>query len=386
MDSLAMRTRCRWYARAGFLLAIFARTVSGQEAPASLRVETHRREWVIDYGPLTLPANASHNDVWQPPALLFAAPVGGWVHGYDVQLIDAAGRRVPSGVLHHVNFIAKNRRDLFSHVMMRVGAAGPETRAIRLPHALGVSVERGDTLIMSLMLHNPTAQRYDGVHVRVHVPFTAVSALVAPISVYPFSVAIGPKEHPNIFDLPPGHSEHIWEGSPAASVRVLGLSGHLHRYGVALRLEDRTTRKILWEVHPKADSTGEVLGMPVKLFAWTLGKAMRPGHVYRLTAVYENPEPRTIVDGGMAVLGGIVVLSPRSRWPRVDPVHPEYVVDVRTTIEMSNWSSHCVLTAPPHAHEATAPDGADHVPRALPVSDRRAPHRPSPCGRPVARP
>jgi hypothetical protein len=314
------------------LLVAGQRVAFAQQDQPALRVADAGRDLVIDYGPLTLPAGTHHAQVVEPRALVFAVPVDGWMRGYDVVLTDGTGQRLPSELLHHMNLIAKDRRDLFSNVMLRVGSAGPETKPVMLPRVLGVRLNRGDTLIMTMMLHNPTPRSYAGIRLRIRVPYTPADSRVRAIGVYPFSVAIGPRDKPNVFDLPPGRSQHYWEGSPATPVRIVGVSGHLHRYGVALRLEDRTTGETLWEVRPKADSTGEVLEMPVKLFVWSLGKAIRPDHVYRLTAIYDSPEARTIPDGGMGVLGGVVVLSRHARWPKLDTRHPEYVADLRSIL------------------------------------------------------
>jgi hypothetical protein len=314
------------------LIAAVATAAPAQQGEPALSVTDRGRAVVIEYGPLALPAGAHHAHVVEPPAVVFAVPADGWMRGYEVELTDATGRRLPPELLHHMNLIAKNSRDLFSNVMLRVGSAGPETKPVMLPRLLGVRLHRGDTLVMTMMLHNPTATSYAGVRLRIRVPYTSARSRIRAVGVYPFSVAIGPKDRPNVFDLPPGRSEHYWEGSPATPVRIIGVSGHLHRYGVALRLEDRTTGETLWEVRPKADSAGEVLEMPVKLFLWSMGKAIRPDHVYRLTAVYDNPEPRTIRDGGMGVLGGVVMLSRNARWPKVDPRHPEYLRDVASIL------------------------------------------------------
>jgi hypothetical protein len=301
---------------------------AGAVSSATLRVQEARGALTVEYGPLTLPARAGHGDIRQPPTLQFALPASGWMRGYAVELVDRAGRRVPQRTLHHMNLIAKDRRDLFSHAMLRVAAAGSETAAITLPRVVGFAGERGDSIVMTLMFHNPTDTSYEGVTLRVRVPFTRGDSRIGAVTVHPLSVAIGPKYKPNVFDLPPGRSEHSWEGSPGADGRILGLSGHLHRYGVALRLEDRTAGKVLWEVRPARDATGEVTAMPVSRFVLTGGKAIRRDHVYRLTAVYDNPEGRTIPEGGMGVMGGVLVLSGGSRWPRIDRAHPDYVADV----------------------------------------------------------
>ena len=309
-------------------LAASSSIASAQAPQPTIRVEDRGRELVVEYGPVTLHGGSGHETAFEPPAVQFGVPADGWMRGYIVELFDGAGRRLPQRLLHHVNLIAKDRRDLFSNVMLRLGAAGPETGTITLPRFVGVRGQRGDTIVMTVMLHDPMGGHYDDVRLRVRIPFVRAGSRVGAVTVYPVSIAIGPKERPNVFDLPPGRSEHYWEGSPAVAARLLGLSGHLHRYGVSLRLEDRTAGKILWELTPTSDSTGEVRDMPVSMFLWSLGKPMRPDHVYRLTAVYDNPEGRTIPDGGMGVVGGVVLLPRGTRWPAVDRRHPEYVVDV----------------------------------------------------------
>jgi hypothetical protein len=314
------------------LLTATSEAAGAQAGSPTIRVVDRGRELVLEYGPLALHGDSGHATAVAPPAIMFRLPASGWMRGYVVELVDGAGRGLPQRLLHHMNLMAKGRRDLFSNVMQRLGAAGPETGTIALPRVAGVWGDSGDTLVMTVMLHNTTGIHYDDVRLRVRMPFVRARSRIGAITVYPISVAIGPKERPNVFDLPPGRSEHFWEGSPAVAARILGLSGHLHRYGVALRLEDRTARTVMWEVNPHSDSAGEVRDMPVSMFLWTLGKRIQPDHVYRLTAVYDNPERRTIPDGGMGVIGGVVVLPRRTRWPPVDRLHSEYVVDVESIL------------------------------------------------------
>jgi hypothetical protein len=327
-----MRVRVGYLVLAALLVAR-SDTAGARAGTPAIRVVDRGREVVVEYGPLALHPDAGHVAGVEPPAITFVLPASGWMRGYVVELVDGAGRRLPQRLLHHMNVIAKDRRDLFSNVMQRLGSAGPETAPITLPRVVGVWGERGDTLLMTAMLHNSAGAHYDDVRLRVRIPFVRARSRIGAITVHPLSVAIGPKERPNVFDLPPGRSEHYWEGSPAVAARILGLSGHLHRYGIALRLEDRTAGKVMWELNPRSDSAGQVREMPVSMFLWSLGKPIQPDHVYRLTAVYDNPEGRTIPDGGMGVIGGVVVLSRGVRWPAVDRLHPEYVVDVQSILD-----------------------------------------------------
>jgi hypothetical protein len=248
--------------------------------------------------------------------------------------VDAAGQPVPHDVIHHINVIVPGRRELFSPIMLRIGAAGQETGPLVLPRLLGYRVHRGDTVLVSAMLHNPTGTSYDGVRLRLHLPFVSSAAFIGAISIVPFYLDVMPPAGSHSFDLPAGHSERSWEGKPAIAGRVLAVGGHLHKYGVALRLEDRTEGKLIWEAKPITDSTGEVTSMPTAKFLWKLGVKIHPDHVYRLTAVYDNPTGAAIPDGGMGALGGVLIPSRNTAWPRVVLEDPEYQKDVRITYRL----------------------------------------------------
>jgi hypothetical protein len=314
------------------LLTASLAAVPGQAQPPTPRVSQAGGDVVIEYGPLDFPARTTHEQMLQPPTVTVRLPADGWLRGLDVELRDSAGAEVPRRLLHHMNVISPDSRDLFSNVMLRMGAVGVETAPIILPRVIGLRARKGDSLFITLMFENQSDVSYQHVTLRARMPFTARSSRIGAVSVFPISAAIGPKNQPNVFDLPPGRSEHYWEGSPAVAARILGLSGHLHRYGVQLRLEDRTAGKVLWEVTPKTDSSGEVLEIPVSKFVWSAGKPIRPDHVYRLTAVYENPTGQTISEGGMGVMGGLVMLRGDTQWPRVDREHADYLADLHSIL------------------------------------------------------
>ncbi|HJU64812.1 MAG TPA: hypothetical protein VJ596_04010, partial [Gemmatimonadaceae bacterium] len=241
--------------------------LAGQSAsPLRLRHDRQRDQLVFDIGPLDLRAGASHEGHAQPPILLGAFPRAGWVHGLEVGLIDSAGRELPRELLHHINLIIPEKRELFSGIMLRVGAAGPETEPLRLPRLLGYRVERGDSLLVTTMLHNPTGVAHHGVRVRVRLPFTEDDDWPSPISIFPFYMDVMPPAGIHAYDLPPGRSVKSWEGRPAMGGRILGVGGHLHEHGVELRFEDVTAGKLLWSARPKLDAEGRVAGIPTKKF------------------------------------------------------------------------------------------------------------------------
>ena len=294
-------------------------------------VDTDRNELILEMEPVELPVGAGHHDSPQPPTQYGVVPVNAWVHGYTVEMVDGSGRLLPRTLLHHVNIIAPDRRELFSPIMQRIGAAGTETAPVALPGWVGYPVDKGDRILLTGMLHNPTPQAYKDARIRVRMPLSSRERRIHPLRVYPFYVDVMPPASVHRFDLPPGRSEQSWKGRPAVAGRILGMGGHLHQHAVALRFEDLTTNQLMLETRPLTDESGALTGMPQHRMWWRLGLPIRNDHVYRLTVVYENPTSDTIHSGGMGALGGIIVPRRGSDWPRVDATNPEYRLDVRLT-------------------------------------------------------
>jgi hypothetical protein len=300
---------------------------------AALTTVMDRGDLVFDLGPIDLPAKAMHDDIRQPAPLTVVIGIDGWLRGYSIELVDSAGRDVPQSVVHHVNVIIPQRRELFSPIMLRLAAAGSETAPVGLPWFLGYEVRKTDSVLVSAMLHNPSAVAYRGVHLRVRMPATR-RRLLGAMAVFPFYMDVMPPAGSHSFDLPAGRTERYWEGSPAIGGRILGVSGHMHKYGVALRLEDRTTGKVIWEGRPTVDEHGEVVAIPIKRFVKTFGVGVHPDHVYRLTVVYDNPTGAPVIDGGMGALGGVFLPSEAEKWPAVDRTNADYVLDWRITYRL----------------------------------------------------
>lgn len=307
--------------------------VLAQDPALNVRNDTERSELVFTVGPLDLPT-AEHGGVKQPRTQAVALPITGYLHSFTTEIVDRQGRELPSVLLHHVNIIAPERRELFSQIMQRVGAAGAETGPVKLPWFLGYPVERGDSLIFVVMLHNPTQTHYQGAQVRVRMKYSKVSSILPRLAIQPFHMDVMPPAGYHAYTLPPGRSSKSWEAKPAVAGRVLALGGHLHKYGVALRFEDVTARKVLWEVKPQTDANGDVVGVPQKFFLWSLGRRLDPSHTYRFTAEYDNPTGQAIEGGAMGTLGGVFL--PTDGWPPVNRAHQEYVEDLRVTYARNN--------------------------------------------------
>lgn len=278
-----------------------------------------------------LPAGADHTEAPQPRPVPVAIPHDGWMRGFEVQILDAAGLPVPHDVLHHVQLFDPSRRDLFHPFMLRVAGAGGETGGIRLPWPLAYRVHAGDSLLLGAMVHNPGGEAREGVRVRLRLEMESDGRVRPRMAVFPFFLHVTDPGEPTSYDLPPGRSERGWEGSPAAKGRILGLGGHLHRYGVELVLEDVTAGKVLWRGEPTVADDGSILGVERSAFRLRLGIPVDPERVYRVTAVYDNPTGETLRDGGMGTIGGVVRVREED-WPRARPDHPVYVRDLEAQL------------------------------------------------------
>lgn len=305
----------------------------------ALSIDSARSQFAVELGPEQLGAAGTETSMRIAAPRAIAIPIDGWLRSIRVDVVDAAGRPLPRTMLHHVNVIAPEQRELFSPIMLRIGAAGPETGPIDLPRVLGLKVHRGDSLLVTAMLDNPLPHPRSDVNVRVTFGYISEHSWLRPISIRPFYVDVMPPAGAHSYDLPPGHSEKSWEGRPAIGGRILAVGGHLHQYGVALRFRDVTDGRDLWVARPVRDSAGEVLAIPTTKFLWRGGVTLRPDHLYRLTAVYDNPTGDTIPDGAMGTLGGVFLPAREAKWPAVMRNDPAYRLDVQvtydTTIAMS---------------------------------------------------
>lgn len=281
------------------------------------------RTVVIELDPVPLSAAHDQHHVMETTPLLNARIPAGWLTRFAVELVDADGRILPQEMLHHVNLMLPERRELFRPIMQRLAAAGEETEPIALPWPLGVRTEDDQELLAFAMLHNPTHVDHGDVTVRLKLYYARTPRL----SVQPLFIDASPPPGPAAWDLPPGRSTRSWEGRAAVEGRILGLGGHLHRYGTELILEDVTTGRVLYRERPVLDADGGIAQVPRHTYLMRLGHRIRRDHVYRITVVYENPTGDTIRDGAMGAIGG-VIRPRRGAWAAADPADPLYTEDM----------------------------------------------------------
>lgn len=296
-----------------------------------LRVEHHPEEGRLELvvGPVELPPELPHLRL---PIQMARWPAKAWFQGFSWQLRDADGDTLPDAMLHHLNLIDPDHRQLFSPIARRLVAAGRETGELSVPELAGVPVEEGTRLMVVVMLANPTPRRVEEAYLHMDLRYTAASDAMLPrLSVRPFYLDVMGPVGDKSFPVPPGRTVKSWTGSPATDARILAIGGHLHDYAVELRLEDVTAGEIVWRAEPETRGSHQVVGVPVEHLWWRGGRKLHADHRYRVSVVYRNPTDRPAPHGGMGVVGGLVRVEDGS-WARADRSDPAYLADLWNTV------------------------------------------------------
>lgn len=291
-------------------------------------VEDRLVEFAI--GPLDLAAGMEHLRI---PIQMALFPVDGWIQGFEVRMVDGEGNELPMDLLHHVNFIDPDKRELFSTISRRVMAAGRETTSEQLPGVIGYPVAEGDRMLIAAMFANALGVDYPDAHLIVHFSYRGESdGFLQPRDVYPFYLDVMGPMGDKDFPLEPGRTVQYWEGKPAVSGRILAIGGHLHDHAVKLSLTDVTSGKTVWEVGPEVNEEGRVTGVESNTFLWTLGRKIFADHTYRISVEYDVGPDEVAPDGGMGTIGGVVWVDKDTEWPAFDDGDDMYVADLINTL------------------------------------------------------
>ena len=93
--------------------------------PLTVRVDSTRHEVILTLGPFHLAASPAgeghvgmHHGGHGIPLLRFAWPAGGWARGFRIEIHDGDGRPLSRRLLHHVNLLHLERRQLLEPVFL----------------------------------------------------------------------------------------------------------------------------------------------------------------------------------------------------------------------------------------------------------------------------
>lgn len=275
------------------------------DAELTVRTAPEASEFTVRVGPLRLPAGVHHGEVAQAPDLHLTVPIEGWLVSYRPRLVDGDGEPVPGRLLHHVAFWSEERPDFLcpskdEHVF---GAGGEMNVWPALP-GVGYPVREGDRIRVNTMFHNPTETAYPEVYLEVDVGYRGRGEVEQPLAaVYPVWLDVQ-ECGVSSYDLTPGTNVDSATFTMPYAGRLLGLGGHLHDYGRAVRVEDLSRDRDVATLEARLDGEGRILSMPVVPFIATGGYELEEGDSLRVTARYENPTGRRLEDGAMGIAVG----------------------------------------------------------------------------------
>jgi len=327
-----------WSALLAAVLATDTTKVS-PDLRVTITVDSSRKELVLRAGPFDLPnmPPMDHRAMMMDPGMShdtpirhFAWPLQGWLRGFELELKDGQGHPVPRRVIHHMIMVNFSRRMLLYPAPERLFGAGTETADVKVPKTIGVPMEPGMDLGLYVAWHNDTGNDLQGVQMTLRMLWTPRNQNPRPVNAMPIymdvNLTVGGS---NTFDVPPGRSEKAHEFVLPVSGRLLGVGGHLHDYGVRVRLEDAESGKVLAEVVATRDSAGKVSKVSRKLFGVTGdGLKLEADHRYRVVGEYENPTGHTLIRGAMAHMSGLFAPDDMSDWPKIDASNPDYRRDL----------------------------------------------------------
>jgi hypothetical protein len=301
------------------------------EPQVAISVDSARGEVTITAGPYDLPnmpPDMAEMHMGTPQVLRFDWPVDGGLRGFNLSMQTADGKPLPKSIIHHLIAVNFDRRQIVYQMVERLFGWGKETDPVMLPSGVGVPLAKGQHLGVYAMWHNDSGHDIHNAYLKMTLAFIPKARLQNPV--LPMYVDVN--NHiggVTTFDLPPGKSSHAYDFEFPLSGRLIGIGGHLHDYGVAVRFEDAETGKVLVRLKSDRDSKGEI--SKVGRFIWGFHEEALPieaHHKYRVVAEYDNPTGKTIEQGGMGHINGVFSPNDMADWPVLDLANADIQRDI----------------------------------------------------------
>jgi hypothetical protein len=267
----------------------------------------------------------------------FDWPVDGYGKAFRIEVRDSRGALLPRSLLHHVIGINLDRRQFAYSAAERLFAIGKETGEVSLPGKLAIPLGKGQRIGFYVAWMNDSGKDFKNVSLRITmnwVPASAARDLIAVLPVYlDVNNDVGGD---NTFDVIPGKSTKSFEFESPVSGRLLAVGGHLHDYGLAIRLDDAVTGATLVKLSAEREKDGRIRAVQRKFFAFNPVRLVA-GHRYRIVAEYDSPRAEVIPDGAMANLVGAIAPDDPSLWPRINPTDPTFRKDM-WSLGITDWT------------------------------------------------
>jgi len=339
-----------WMTAVAVLSASLFESGRADDPRAKVTVDSAKKEVTVTAGPFhveAMPPGVKHEDMdmmegHNTPLIRFEWPVDGWLRGFRLEVVDGSGKPLDRRIVHHLIGVNFDRRQLLYPAVERIFGAGRETEDMFVPRTIGVPMKSGYRLGMYMAWQNETGQDLHDVQVKVHLSYSPTNLNPRPVDALPLymdvNLTVGKS---NTYDITTaGKHEKSWEFTMPVDGRLLGYSGHLHDHGVAVRLEDVASSRVLATVKATLARDGKITKISRSLpGVGGDGIRLRAGRKYRVVGVYHNPSPETL-PGAMAHITGIFAPDDVPKWPAVDLSDELMQDDLASLNEMGGSHKH----------------------------------------------
>ena len=324
-------------------------TASAQDPILKVMVDSSRREVVVTAGPFVLrhmPANMDHGMMHEmagttTPLMRFAWPNASWFRGFEIELSDSLGRPLDSHLVHHLNVMNFNRRQLLYPAVERMVAAGAETGSVSVPKSIGIPMEPGFQLAMYAAWNNTGDADIEGAWLTIRLQWSPSNLAPRPRDILPLYMDVSYDRVTDSYDLPAGRSSKSYEFTMPLGGRLLAVGGHAHDYAEFVSLEEVESGKTIILLKAETSKEGLLLKMPRKYYGIRGdGLKLSAGKRYRIRADYNNTTGAMIPSGAMGLLAGAFVPDNIAEWPALDPGDPDIKADIAQLETIGKPSGH----------------------------------------------
>lgn len=324
------------------VLALFAPVLAAPQAPdpgptIHVTVDSSRREVIVTAGPFTIahmPPNMDHGKMHEmagttTPLLRFEWPMEAWFRGFEIEVTDAHGAPLGSQLVHHLNIMNFDRRQLLYPAVERMVAAGAETGSVSLPKTIGMPMDPGSHLAMYAAWNNLGDVDIEGAMLTVRLAWSPDNLAPRPRAVLPIYMDVNYSRVTDSYDLPAGKSSRSYEFTMPLTGRLLAVGGHMHDYAEFVSLEEVENGKTVIMLKAETAPSGLLLKMPRKYYGIRGdGLKLSAGKRYRVRADYNNTTGKMIPSGAMGLLAGAFAPDDMAEWPALDPGNPDVIADI----------------------------------------------------------
>jgi len=320
------------------LLALLSTAQAPDPGPTiRVTVDSSRKEVVVTAGPFTIahmPPSMDHGMMHEmagttTPLLRFTWPMQAWFRGFDIEVTDANGNALGSQLVHHLNIMNFDRRQLLYPAVERMVAAGSETGSVSLPKTIGMPMEPGFQLAMYAAWNNLGDADIEGAWLTVRLAWSPENLAPRPRMILPIYMDVNYNRVTDSYDLPPGRSSKSYEFTMPLTGRVLAIGGHAHDYAEFVSLEEVESGKTIIMLKAETAPSGLLLQMPRKYYGIRgEGLKLTAGKRYRVRADYNNVTGKVIPSGAMGLLAGAFAPDDMAEWPTLDPDNPDIIADI----------------------------------------------------------